>query len=99
MAKSDSIVASGVDAARARRPAFLDRFARGAVLSRLAGIKSGRLVIEDGGERIPFGQDLSDADLRATIRVHDRRFYSDLARRAAWAPARRTWPARGRPTI
>ncbi len=79
MAKSDSIVASGVDAARARRPAVIDRFARGAVLRRLAGIKRGRLVIEDGGERLAFGQDAHDADLRATIRVRDRRFYSDLA--------------------
>ena len=79
MAKSDSIVASGVDAARSRRPAILDRFARGAVLSRLAGIKSGRLVIEDGGERMPLGEAAADADLRATIRVHDHRFYSDLA--------------------
>ncbi len=79
MAKADSIVTSGVDAARARRPAIIDRFARGAVLSRLAGIKSGRIVIEDGDERIPFGQDVSDADLRATIRVKDRRFYSDIA--------------------
>src|ERR1700719_68187 len=79
MPKSDSIVASGVDAARARRPAILDRCARTAVLRRLAGIKNGRVVIEDGDERIACGQDLSDADLRATIRVHDHRFYSDLA--------------------
>jgi cyclopropane-fatty-acyl-phospholipid synthase len=79
MARSDSIVASGVDAARTRRPAIIDRFARGAVLSRLAEIKSGRIVIEDSGERIPFGQDATAADLRATIHVNDRRFYSDLA--------------------
>jgi cyclopropane-fatty-acyl-phospholipid synthase len=79
MARSDSIVASGVDAARARRPAIVDRFARGAVLRRLAGIKLGRVVIEDGGERLAFGQDAAGAALRATIRVHDRRFYSDLA--------------------
>src|ERR1700687_4711348 len=79
MPKSDSIVASGVDAARARRPAILDRFARGAVLSRLAGIKTGRIVVEDGDERIVCRQDLSNADLRATIRVHDRCFYSALA--------------------
>ena len=79
MARSDSIVASGVDAARARRPAIIDRFARGAILSRLAKIKSGRIVIEDGGERIQFGQDATAADLRATIHVRDRRFYSDLA--------------------
>ena len=63
MGKSDSLVASGVDAARARRPAILDRFARGAVLSRLAGIKNGRVVIEDGDERIACGQDLADADV------------------------------------
>jgi len=79
MAKSDSIVASGVEAARARRPPVIDRFARSAVLSRLGGIKSGRIVIEDGDERLTFGQDVSDADLRATIRVKDRRFYTDLA--------------------
>ena len=79
MARSDSIVASGVDAARARRPAIIDRFARGAVLSRLATIKSGRIAIEEGGERIQFGQDATTADLRATIHVKDRRFYSDLA--------------------
>jgi cyclopropane-fatty-acyl-phospholipid synthase len=79
MAKSDSIVASGVDAARARRPAVIDRFARGAVLRRLAGIRNGRITIEDGDERLAFGQDASDADLRATIRINDHRFYSDLA--------------------
>ena len=79
MAKADSIVTLGVDAARTRRPAIIDRFARGAVLSRLAGIKTGRIVIEDGDERLPFGQDIEDAELRATIRVKDRRFYSDIA--------------------
>jgi cyclopropane-fatty-acyl-phospholipid synthase len=79
MGKSGSIVASGVDASRARRPAILERFARGAVLARLEGIKRGRIVIEDGAERIAFGQSISDAELRATIRVVDHRFYADLA--------------------
>jgi cyclopropane-fatty-acyl-phospholipid synthase len=79
MAKSGSIVASGVDAARTRRPAIVERFARRAVLARLEGIKRGRIVIEDGAERITFGQDTSTADLRATIRVLDHRFYADLA--------------------
>jgi cyclopropane-fatty-acyl-phospholipid synthase len=79
MAKSESIVAAGVEAAHARRPAIIDRFARDAVLNRLAGIKTGRIVIEDGDERLPFGQDVEDADLRATICVKDRRFYSDIA--------------------
>ena len=79
MRESGSIVATGVDAARARRPAIIERFARRAVLARLAGIKRGRIVIEDGDERITFGQDTSNADLRTTIRVTDQRFYSDLA--------------------
>src|SRR5579862_9331094 len=79
MRESGSIVASGVDAARARRPAIIERFARSAVLARLAGLKHGRVTIEDSDERIAFGEDTSTADLRATIRVLDRRFYSDLA--------------------
>jgi cyclopropane-fatty-acyl-phospholipid synthase len=79
MRESGSIVASGVDAARTRRPAIIERFARRAVLARLMGIKRGRIVIEDGDERIAFGQDTSNADLRTTIRVTDQRFYSDLA--------------------
>jgi len=79
MRESGSIVASGVDAARTRRPAIVERFARRAVLARLAGIKRGRIAIEDGDERISFGEEISSADLRATIRVLDQRFYSDLA--------------------
>src|SRR5882757_8578248 len=79
MRESGSIVASGVDAARTRRPAIIERFARRAVLARLAGIKRGRIAIEDGDERISFGEEISSADLRATIRVLDQRFYSDLA--------------------
>jgi cyclopropane-fatty-acyl-phospholipid synthase len=79
MRESGSIVASGVDAARARRPAIIERVARRGVLARLAGIKRGRIVIEDGDERISFGEEISSADLRATIRVLDQRFYSDLA--------------------
>src|ERR1035437_7282553 len=78
MAKADSIVTLGVDAARARRPPIIDRFARGAGLSRPAGITIGRIVIEDGDQRLPFGQDIEDADLRATIHVKDHRFYSDI---------------------
>jgi cyclopropane-fatty-acyl-phospholipid synthase len=78
MRESGSIVTSGIDAARGRRPAILERFARPLVLSRLKGIVNGRLSIEDGGERFEFG-DKSSTDLAATLRVHDRRFYSDLA--------------------
>lgn len=79
MRESGSIVASGVAAARARRPPIVERFARSAVLARLAGIKHERIVIEDAGERIVCGQDAEDAELIVALRVHDRRFYSDLA--------------------
>ena len=81
MREPGSIVASGVDAARARRPAMLDRFARGAVLSRLQGIRVGRLVIDDPDFPAPraFGQDIEEAEIRATVKIRDRRFYTDLA--------------------
>jgi cyclopropane-fatty-acyl-phospholipid synthase len=79
MRESGSIVASGVDAARARRPAIIERFARSAVLARLRGIKHERIIIEDAGERIVCGQEAEDAELIVALRVHDRRFYSDLA--------------------
>ena len=79
MRESGSIVASGVDAARARRPAIVERFARSAVLARMAGLKRERIVIEDASERIVCGQDAEDAELIVALRVHDRRFYSDLA--------------------
>lgn len=74
-----SIVSSGVDAARGRRPAFLEGTARSSVLSRLRGLAKDRIVIEDSGEQFSFGQDASQAELHAAINVHDRRFYSDLA--------------------
>ncbi len=79
MATSDSIVSAGERAARARRPAILKGFARRMVLARLAALHDGRLVVEDGADRIAFGEDIEDAELRATVRVHDRRFYADLA--------------------
>ncbi len=85
MPKSGSIVASGVEAARSRRPVAIDRYARTAVLARLQGLRRGRLVIEDSelGATRAFGQtsdQVADtAELAATIRVRDARFYSDLA--------------------
>ncbi|MHB8381625.1 MAG: class I SAM-dependent methyltransferase [Candidatus Binataceae bacterium] len=79
MPPNGSIVAAGERAARARRPAILEGYARRAVLARLQALNYGRLVLEDGAERMAFGEDIEDAELRATLRVHDRRFYSDLA--------------------
>jgi len=79
MPSPGSIVTAGERVARARRPAILEGFARTKVLARLEALRYGRLVIEDRAERIAFGEDIEDAELRATVRVHDRRFYADLA--------------------
>ncbi|HUY27914.1 MAG TPA: cyclopropane-fatty-acyl-phospholipid synthase family protein [Candidatus Binataceae bacterium] len=79
MAPPDSIVAAGERAARARRPAILEGLARKMVLARLEALHYGRLTVEDGPDRITFGEDIEDAELRASVRVHDRRFYADLA--------------------
>ncbi|HVA77999.1 MAG TPA: class I SAM-dependent methyltransferase [Candidatus Binataceae bacterium] len=79
MPSPGSIVTAGERVARARRPAILEGFARTKVLARLEAMRYGRLVVEDRAERIAFGEDIEDAELRATVRVHDRRFYADLA--------------------
>jgi len=79
MPSPGSIVTAGERVARARRPAILEGFARTKVLARLEALRYGRLVVEDRAERIAFGEDIEDAELRATVRVHDRRFYADLA--------------------
>jgi cyclopropane-fatty-acyl-phospholipid synthase len=46
---------------------------------RLSALRDACLVLEDGGERRSFGP--ADSDLQATVRVHDPRFYSAIARR------------------
>ncbi len=79
MPSPGSIVTAGERVARARRPAILEGFARTKVLARLEALRYGRLVVEDRAERLAFGEDIEDAELRATVRVHDRRFYADLA--------------------
>jgi cyclopropane-fatty-acyl-phospholipid synthase len=79
VARPESIVDAGVEAARQRRPAFFDRIARDLVLSRFAELRSSRITIHDGAEEISFGEPPETSELSATIRVLDRRFYSDLA--------------------
>ena len=79
-----------IEAARrhAAAPGFiargLDRLARGAVLARLRGIEHGRLRLVD--ESLPpadasrsFGQPTRRTPLDVTVRVHDPRFYADVA--------------------
>lgn len=57
----------------------LGKFAKSAVLSRLAQIEHGELVIEDGMDVTRFGRKTSNCNLTASVRVHDPRFYSQLA--------------------
>jgi cyclopropane-fatty-acyl-phospholipid synthase len=57
----------------------LERLARKAVLSRLAGIEHGVLVLEDGGNTQRFGGLTAQCGLTSTVRVHDPRFYSEIA--------------------
>ena len=75
-------------ARRGEAPGFiarqLDSLARGAVLARLRGIQHGRLRLVDhsigaSSDRHSFGQPTERAPLDVTVRVHDPRFYADVA--------------------
>ena len=57
----------------------LEALARRAILTRLAAIADGALRIEDGAERLQFGALTARCPLSATVRVHDPRFYTELA--------------------
>jgi len=49
------------------------------LLRRLRGLRHGRIIIEEGGKREPFGQPTESCPLSVTVRVHDPAFYTDLA--------------------
>jgi len=55
---------------------WLDRFARRAVAARLGALREGRLLLRDNGSTRAFGNGSGPA---ARVRVHDARFYRDLA--------------------
>ena len=46
---------------------------------RLAGLEHGRITIVDGARRDAFGRATPRCALQATVQVHDRRFYTDVA--------------------
>src|SRR5262245_15337389 len=56
---------------------LLQRIARRAVLARLARLSAGELTLVEDGLHRRFGP--SGAALRATVRVHDPRFYLSVA--------------------
>lgn len=61
------------------KPTGLDRLARTQVLARLAGIVHGELLIREGDRSRTVGHRADAGDLHAEIRIHDPRFYSDIA--------------------
>lgn len=60
-------------------PAWLCRLARRAVFHRLGLLRRGAVTILEGSERHEFGRVTEDCPLRATVTVHDRRTYIDIA--------------------
>jgi cyclopropane-fatty-acyl-phospholipid synthase len=65
--------------ASAPKPHFLDSLALRAVSARLEGIERGELRLADGGSERRYGSADARCPLRATVRVHDPRFYSEIA--------------------
>ncbi len=61
------------------KPHFLDGLAARAVHTRLAAIEHGELVLQEGERQMRFGRRSATCPLSVTVRVHDARFYSDMA--------------------
>ncbi len=61
------------------KPHFLDGIAERALRSRLAGLAHGQLTLIDAGNAERYGRPGGGSDLHATVRVHDPRFYSEIA--------------------
>ncbi|GMG87250.1 SAM-dependent methyltransferase [Biformimicrobium ophioploci] len=62
-----------------RKPRMSSRFARAAVLGKLAGLRGGSLVVEEDGERQAFGEVNANSGIHVTIVVKDSRFYREIA--------------------
>ena len=61
------------------KPHFLDGIAARAVRSRFAGLAHGQLTIVNEGRAELYGRRTDRCALHATVRVHDPRFYSEIA--------------------
>ena len=61
------------------KPHFLDSVAERAVRRRLAGLAHGALALNDGSSTEQYGKRTARCPLSATLRVHDPRFYSEVA--------------------
>jgi cyclopropane-fatty-acyl-phospholipid synthase len=76
---SQSMLADG--AAETRTPGALERLARRALRARLAPLSRGALSFEGAGARERIGP--ADAELHATVKVRDPRFYRAVALRGS----------------
>jgi len=61
------------------KPHFLDGLAERAVRARLTGIEHGQITLVDGNEHHHYGRRTGRCPLSVTVRVHDPRFWSELA--------------------
>ena len=61
------------------RPSALDRLARRAVLSRLAGLEDGQIIVAEGDKQTPYGRCTEDFPEAVMLRVQGPRFFSDIA--------------------
>ena len=61
------------------KPRKLDLLARRLVLNKLAQVKVGHIVVQDGVDSWSFGEAEDEALLKASILVTDSAFYSDIA--------------------
>jgi cyclopropane-fatty-acyl-phospholipid synthase len=64
---------------RTPKPHVLDGLAKRAVRGRLAGLRHGRITLIEGAERMHYGQPEQHCPLQAKVRVHDPRFWGELA--------------------
>ena len=63
----------------AAKPAGLDNLARRIVLSRLANIETGQLVISENGGQASYGHAAGEDSLMARLSIENPRFYRDIA--------------------
>src|SRR5882724_9437461 len=61
------------------KPHFLDAVAKRAVLKRLSQLREGQLTLIDGDKAFYFGEVTERFPTGVVVRVHDQRFYSDIA--------------------
>ena len=68
-----------IEPASAPKNHFLDALARRAVVQRLSQLHAGQLTLIDGDDMQCFGELSAALPVNVAVRVHDQRFYSDVA--------------------